>query len=148
MADFIAIQQLLNRYCFAHDSQDPVALAKTFAKNAELMGITGRDEIAARYGEGYKHLSKRRRHTLSNFILLEDGEDRAVMQSYITLYLIENEQITLHLTGVYRDTVVLEDGEWLIQTREATMDVPYNPGDTTPAAAGHYTQDDQKSSRS
>jgi len=140
MADLVAIQQLLARYCFAHDSQDPEMLATTFAKDAKLMGLTGRDEIASRYAEGYKHLTARRRHVLTNFILLEDGDEQAVVQSYITLYLIRGEALELHLIGVYRDTVVMEDGEWKIYTREATMDTPYNPGDTPAAAPGTYAQ--------
>lgn len=138
VADLVAIQQLLARYCFAHDSQDPEMLATTFAKDAQLMGLQGRDNIAARYAEGYKTLSARRRHVLTNFILLEDGETEALVQSYITLYLIKGEQLELHLIGVYRDRVVLEDGQWRILTREATMDTPYNPGDTKPAAPGTY----------
>lgn len=138
MAELAAIQQLLARYCFAHDSQDPEMLATTFAKNATMMGINGRDEIVAKYAEGYQSLSARRRHVLTNFIILEDGDDRAVVQSYITLYLIRGDELELHLIGVYRDTVVVEDGEWKILTREATMDTPYNPGDTAKAAAGTY----------
>jgi len=140
MADLAAIQQLLSRYCFAHDSQDPEMLATTFAKDATLLGITGRDEIAARYADGYKHLTARRRHVLTNFLILEDSDERAVVQSYITLYLIRGEELELHLIGVYRDEVIVEDGEWKILSREATMDTPYNPGDTQPAAPGTYSQ--------
>lgn len=138
MADASAIQQLLARYCWAHDSQDPVMLATTFAKDAEMMGLKGRDEIAARFAAGYPNLTARRRHMLTNFLIIEDGEDRAVVQSYLTLYLIRGDELETHLTGVYRDTVVKEDGEWKIFTREATMDTPYDPGDTKPAGAGTY----------
>jgi hypothetical protein len=140
MADLVAIQQLLARYCFAHDSQDPDMLATTLAKDVSLLGERGRDAVVARYAAGYQHLTARRRHVLTNFIMLEDGESEAVVQSYITLYIIRGEQLELHLIGVYRDHVIIEDGEWKILTREATMDVPYNPGDTQPAAAGTYTQ--------
>jgi len=140
MADLAAIQQLLARYCFAHDSRDPEMLATTFAKDASLVGEHGRDAVVARYAEGYKHLTARRRHVLTNFIVLEDGDTEAVVQSYITLYLIRDDTLELHLIGVYRDRVIIEDGEWKILTRDATMDVPYNPGDTRPAAAGTYTQ--------
>jgi len=139
MADLVAIQQLLARYCFAHDSRDPEMLATTFAKDVSLLGEHGREAVVARYAEGYKHLTARRRHVLTNFIMLEDGDTEAVVQSYITLYLIRGEELELHLIGVYRDHVVMEDGAWRIRTREATMDVPYRPGDTGPAAAGTYT---------
>ncbi len=140
MADLVAIQQLLARYCFAHDSQDPEMLATTFAKDVVLLSEHGRDAVVARYAEGYKHLTARRRHVLTNFIMLEDGENEAVVQSYITLYLIRDDTLELHLIGVYKDHVIVEDGEWRILGREATMDVPYNPGDTGRAAAGVYTQ--------
>jgi hypothetical protein len=139
MADLVDIQQLLARYCFAHDSQNPELLAECFAKDVSLFNLNGRDQVVAKYAEGYQQLTARRRHVLTNFILLEDGETEAVVQSYITLYLIRDDQLELHLIGVYRDHVVFEDGAWRILTREATMDTPYNPGDAKPAAAATYT---------
>ena len=39
----------------------------------------------------------------------------------------------LNLTGIYRDHVVKENGEWKIRSRDATMDAPYDPGDVNPA---------------
>jgi uncharacterized protein (TIGR02246 family) len=138
MADLSAIQQLLARYCYAHDSQDPERLAECFTKDVSLLGVEGRDEVVGRYAAGYKQLTARRRHVLTNFILLEDGDEKAVVQSYITLYLIRDDKLELHLIGVYRDHVVIEDGAWRIKTREATMDTPYDPGDAKPAAAATY----------
>ena len=139
MADLVEIQQLLARYCFAHDSQDVQMLRECFSKDVSLFDLHGRDEVVSKYAEGYKSLTARRRHVLTNFIMLEDGDTEALVQSYITLYLIKDERLELHLIGVYRDTVVIEDGAWRIKTRVATMDVPYNPGDTKPAAAATYT---------
>ncbi len=135
MADFIAIQQLLSRYCWAHDSRDLELLGACFAKDATALGQRGRDAIVARYAEGYQQLTAQRRHILTNFFFVEEGEQEAVIQSYITLYLIRDEKISLHLTGVYRDRVVLEEGQWRIQSRDATIDVPYDPGDTPKAPA-------------
>ena len=138
MADLVEIQQLLARYCWAHDSQDVEALTNCFSKDIQLFGVTGRDVVVNYYREGYKQLTARRRHVLSNFIMLEDGEDEAVVQSYITLYLIRDDKLELHLTGVYRDTVVREDGAWRLRSRDATMDVPYDPGDANRAPAANY----------
>jgi hypothetical protein len=129
MADLQAISRVLYRYCYAHDSRDVEMLASTFAKDVELLGQKGRDAVAAVYANGYKTLTAQRRHVLSNIMLLEDGDDRAVVQSYITLYLIRDGKLEVHLSGIYRDHVVIEDGEWKILTREAQMDSPYNPGD-------------------
>jgi hypothetical protein len=135
MADLIAIQQLLGRYCFAHDTRNLEMLAECFAKDAAAMGLRGRDAIVARYAEGYRQLTAQRRHILTNFFLVEEAENEAVVQSYITLYLIRDEKLSLHLTGVYRDHVVYEEGAWRIQSRDATIDVPYDPGDTPKAPA-------------
>jgi len=132
VADLLEIQQLLYRYCYAHDSRNEEMLRSCFAENAELLGSKGRDNIVATFMNGYKQLTSRRRHVLTNSFLLQDGEDDAVVQSYITLYLIEGEQLSLHLIGVYRDHVIKEDGEWKILGREAEMDVPYTPGDVKP----------------
>ncbi len=131
MADYNAIAQLLYRYCSAHDNQDPEALRETFAKDISMPFGNGRDEVVAFYANGYKTLTKKRRHVLSNVFIVEDGDDEALVQSYITLYLIDGDKLEVHLTGVYRDRVVLEDGAWKIKAREAVMDVPYNPGDVT-----------------
>lgn len=135
MADFLAIQQLLSRYCYAHDSRDLALLGSCFAKDATIMGENGREAIVARYAQGYAHLTARRRHILTNFFFLEEGEDEAIVQSYITLYLIRDDKLSLHLTGVYRDHVVIDDGQWRIKSREATIDVPYDPGDVPRAPA-------------
>jgi hypothetical protein len=132
VADLLEIQQLLYRYCYAHDSRNEEMLRSCFAKDAELLGAKGRDNIVATFTNGYKQLTSRRRHVLTNSFLVQDGEDEAVVQSYITLYLIDGEHLSLHLIGVYRDHVIKEDGEWKILSREAEMDVPYTPGDVKP----------------
>jgi hypothetical protein len=138
MADLGAIQQLLIRYCWAHDSQDVALLGSCFAADVQLLGARGRDEVVSRYAAGYAALTARRRHVLTNFLLLEESDTEALVQSYITLYLIRGEELELHLTGVYRDRVVLEEGKWRILAREATMDVPYRPGDVPSAPAATY----------
>lgn len=138
MADYAEIAQLLYRYCAAHDARDLEMLGSCLASDVELLGVQGRQEVVARYGAGYKQLTKQRRHVLTNVFILEDGDEEALVQSYITLYLISDGKLELHLTGVYRDTVIREGGRWLIRSREATMDVEYNPGDTAPAKAATY----------
>ena len=134
MADFAAIQQLLARYCYAHDEQDTETLVTCFAEEFEFMGAKGPAAAVEIFKAGYRQMSIKRRHVITNSFLLEDGEERAVVQSYITLYLIKEGALSLHLTGVYRDTVVLEGGAWRIAKRDASMDVEYNPGDVVPAA--------------
>lgn len=110
-------------------------LASCFAKDVSLLGVEGRDAVVEAYTAGYKLLAARRRRILTNVFMVEDGEEEAVVQSYVTLYLIRDDALEVHLTGVYRDHVVLEDGQWKIKGRDATIDVPYNPGDILAAPA-------------
>lgn len=138
MADYSEIAQLLYRYCAAHDSRNLEMLGSCLASDVELLGAKGRDEVVDRYRTGYQHLQFQRRHVLSNVFIVEDGDEQALVQSYITLFLVKEGRLETHLTGVYRDTVVREDGQWRIRSREATMDVEYNPGDTSPAPAATY----------
>lgn len=138
MADYGEIQQLLAKYCFAHDERDLDMLASCFASDVSMMGVAGRDNVVAAYGAGYQQLTIKRRHVISNIFIVEDGDERAVVQSYITLYLVHDDQLSLHLTGTYRDTLVREDGAWRIQGREVVLDVPYNPGDVAKAPVATY----------
>lgn len=138
MADYAEIAQLLYRYCAAHDSRNLEMLGDCFASDVELLGAKGRQAVVDRYATGYQHLTAQRRHILTNVFIVEDGDNEALVQSYITLYLIRDGKLELHLTGVYRDRVVMEDGRWRIRSREATMDVEYNPGDARPARAATY----------
>jgi carbon monoxide dehydrogenase subunit G len=141
MAELAAVQQLLYRYCHAHDSRDVELLRTCFSKDVTMMGVTGRDTLVEIFANGYKQLTAQRRHVLTNVFITDDGDEQCQVQSYITLYLIQDDKLELHLTGVYRDTLVIEDGEWRIQTRDATIDVPYNPGDTASAKADSYKGD-------
>lgn len=129
LADYNAICQLLYRYCAAHDARDVQALRRCFAADVELFGRRGRDAVVERLAAGYVGITAQRRHVLSNVFIVEDGDDEALVQSYITLYLVREGKVELHLTGVNKDRVVREDGEWKIRSRDMLRDVEYAPGD-------------------
>lgn len=130
MADIQEIAQLLYRYGSAHDSQDLDAVRACFADDMEAYGQKGADAVLEFYVDAYSKATKKRRHVLTNVHLLEDGDDRALVQSYLTLYLIaDGTKLELSLTGVYRHEVVRRDGEWKIFSMQGEMDVPYDPGD-------------------
>lgn len=133
MAHYNSIAQLLYRYCAAHDARDVSMLRSCLAADVELFGRQGREAVLERFAAGYVGLKAQRRHMLSNVFLLEDGEQEARVQYYIALYFVQDGKVELHLTGVNRDRVVLEDGAWKIRSREMIQDVPYRPSDR-PAA--------------
>jgi 3-phenylpropionate/cinnamic acid dioxygenase small subunit len=143
MADIEAIRTLLFRACLANDERDGDMWASCWTDDAEMGGgarsqveagtanvFRGKDSIVHALIAAWGQQTHRRRHVLSNVFLLEDGEEQAVVNSYITLFLIENEGAPeLEITGRYRDTVVRHDGAWKIQKREAVMDRIYRPPD-------------------
>ena len=68
----------------------------------------GRDTIVSTLVAAWERQTHRRRHVLSNVFLLEDGEDEAVVSSYVTLFLTEDEgDPRLEITGRYRGRRVL-----------------------------------------
>jgi hypothetical protein len=131
MADFAAAQQLMARYCWAHDEHDLELLGQCFTNDVEMMGRKGRDDLLDLFRMGYEGTHVKRRHVVTNMFFEEENESDAVLRSYITLYMIENDVISLHLTCMYRDTIVLEDGAWRIRARDAQPDVTYRPTDVS-----------------
>ncbi len=127
---FAEIRQLLATWAWAHDSHDPDLIATTFAHDAEYLGACGRDAIADVYRTAYRNsASAQRRHVLSNFLVLEDGPTRVVVQHTLALEIVRGKSIETHLTGLYRDTVVLEKDGWKISRRSSVMDSAVDPGD-------------------
>src|ERR1700722_6016946 len=111
-----SIEELMARYCYAHDERRLELLATCLASTVSRYGAVGRDEVMEKYREIYERQSStRRRHVLTNFLMLEDGESAARVQAYETFYLIRDDEVELHLTGVYRVDAVLEEGEWKIR---------------------------------
>ena len=65
-----------------------------------------------------------RRHVISN-IFFEAADDKIVVISNLTLMATENEDIQLLSSGVYRDQVIKEYGQWCIVHRYLELDKPY-----------------------
>jgi hypothetical protein len=129
MADLKAIEQLMARYCYAHDERDLDMLRTCFAQDAVMHDRHGPDEITEGYAMLYQQMTARRRHILTNFLFLEEGDNESLVAAYETFYLIKGDKLELHLTGVYQIRVVIEAGAWKIKNMAATFDVPFDPGD-------------------
>ena len=143
MADLEEIRALLYRVCYANDERDAALWESCWTEDAQMGGgsrsevasgkaniFQGRAAICTALTQAWKQQTQRRRHVLSNIFLIESGEDKAIVNSYITLFLIEDEgRPKLDITGSYRDHVVRENGQWKIQKRHAVMDSVYQPGD-------------------
>jgi hypothetical protein len=55
----------------------------------------------------------------------EVGDERARLISNITITSVEHGQIRLVTSGLYRDEVVLHNGDWRIARRRIELDMPY-----------------------
>jgi hypothetical protein len=144
MADMARIQELMARYCYAQDSRDLVMLEACFTADATISGLpgdsglAGLDGILRACGRIHGMVKARRRHVLTNFFFLEEGDSEARVQAYETFYLIRDEELELHLTGIYRIRVAIEDEAWKIRHIEAAFDVPFRPGDLPEVAASQF----------
>lgn len=143
MADLEQIRALLYRVCYANDERDAALWESCWTEDAEMGGgsrsevaagtanvFKGRETITAALTAAWATQTHRRRHVLSNVFLVEDGEDEAIVSSYVTLFLTRDEgRPRLEITGSYRDHVVRRDGRWRIDKRHAVMDSVYQPED-------------------
>ena len=130
----LEIHELLSKAAYAYDERDEQMLAESFAKDAQFtMRIAGGDLIgpfASRDGimelmtNSMAEQSDVRRHIISNIFFDESGEQPLAI-SNLTLVATENSEIQLLSAGVYRDTVVQEDGQWRVLNRHLELDKPY-----------------------
>jgi 3-phenylpropionate/cinnamic acid dioxygenase small subunit len=130
----LAIHELLGRAAYAYDERDLDALENSFDPAAVMsMRIAGGDLIGPFEGrDGIMQLMKNsmaeqtdvRRHVVSNIFFESTGE-RPVVISNLTLLSTQNGVASLLATGVYRDTVVENDGCWRLCARHIDLDSPY-----------------------
>jgi SnoaL-like domain len=130
----LAIHELLGRAALAYDERDIPALESGLAEQAtltmriaggDLIGpFEGRDQIMKLYTDSMAAQSDVRRHIVSNIFFESTGE-QPVAISNLTLVATENGEIQLLSAGLYRDTLVEEDGSWRLLNRHIELDKAY-----------------------
>ena len=130
----LEIHELLSRAAYAYDEREVGMLEACFAEQASLsMRIAGGDLIGPFESKsGIMDLmtgsmaeqTDVRRHVISN-IFFEVAADKTVVISNLTLMATENGDIQLLSSGVYRDQVRKENGQWCIASRYLELDKPY-----------------------
>lgn len=130
----LEIHELLSKAAFAYDERDETMLAESFAIEAEfsmriargdLVGpFLGRDGIMGLMTGSMAEQTDVRRHVVSNIFFDESGEQPMVI-SNLTLFATEHGEMKLLSAGVYRDTVVHQDGRWRVLNRYLELDKPY-----------------------
>ncbi|MFK7977832.1 MAG: nuclear transport factor 2 family protein [Halioglobus sp.] len=130
----LEIHELLSKAAYAYDERDEKLLADSFAIEAEfsmriaggdLVGpFLGRDGIMGLMSSSMADQTDVRRHVVSNIFFDESG-DQPIAISNLTLFATEHGEIKLLSAGVYRDTVVHQDGQWRVLNRYLELDKPY-----------------------
>ncbi len=135
--DKVAIQELLARRNQGADFADPDAWAATWATDGVLElpegtvlnmpngptmdpRIAGRDNLRAFVASLLPQLDGSR-HWINSIVIDGDGES-AHSICYFSLVNVETGGTPVH-TGIYYDTHIKIDGEWLTQHRRVTFDL-------------------------
>ena len=66
-----------------------------------------------------------RRHVISNFIFEAEDKNAATVVSNLVVSAVENGEINVIISGVYRDEVARKDGVWRITNRRLDLDLPF-----------------------
>ena len=130
----LEIHELLNRAAYAYDEREVGMLEACFAKQASFsMRIAGgsligpfesKNGIMSLMTGSMAEQNDVRRHVISN-IFFDVADDKIVVISNLTLMATENEAIQLLSSGIYRDQVIKESGQWCIANRYLELDKPY-----------------------
>ena len=130
----LSIHELLSRAAFAYDEREVPMLEACFARDASLsMRIAGgalvgpfegREAVMGLMTGSMAEQTDVRRHVVSNIFFDESG-DHPVAISNLTLMATEDGEIELLSAGIYRDTVIVEDGEWRVANRHIELDKAY-----------------------
>ena len=130
----LEIHELLSRAAYAYDEREIGMLGGCFTEQASFsMRIAGGDLIGPFESKSaimdlmtgsMAEQTDVRRHVISN-IFFEVAADKTVVISNLTLMATENGDIQLLSSGVYRDQVRKENGQWRIVSRYLELDKPY-----------------------
>lgn len=131
--DYIAIQNLLHRYCDLLDRGDLDGVGAIFAHAAvHLPGVDKPfDKDAAGVAGNYKKYVRiyddgtpRTRHVSTNLIIDADGPDRAKAQSYVMVFQAADKFPLQPLVAArYQDTFERVDGTWRFAERIMETDL-------------------------
>lgn len=138
MADRQAIDNMLASWAYGYDEREPERMRAAFTDDAkmtmhiglgddvEVMGpYNGIDEVMGLFTDHHGEQKDQRRHVTTNLVILEETDTTASIASYLSLFVTQDNQVRLQATGVYRDSVVLQGGEWRISERNLHLDVHY-----------------------
>lgn len=133
MVDRNDVENLLNSYSLAYDSNDMVLMADCFTADAvfsmkiadnEPMSFEPRDVIMKLMTDSLATQTDQRRHGNTNLIVRSDG-DVVRTTNYLNLTAVENGEIKLLSSGVYSNEIVEDEGKLRVRKMHLDLDRPY-----------------------
>lgn len=133
--DKLAIHELLSRAAYSFDERKLDVLEQCFTSDANMLvniadGQTfgpfeGRDAIMQLMKGTLDSQTDVRRHIISNFIFEAEGDQNATVLSSIVLMATENAKIDVITSGIYRDVVEKNNGNWQIKDRLLNLELGF-----------------------
>ena len=125
----LAIQQLFIDYGLALDAGDLDRYAQLFAiqgtVNLGPIGrATGRSEIQALMAQTLKGLVGSSFHIVSSPQINLHGDLATSQVMWTVIHRDKNGQPQVTMIGKHHDELILENGEWKIQSLQGTVDIP------------------------
>jgi hypothetical protein len=127
----VDVSTLLSTYALGYDTQDAVTVADCFLDDGTFdlllpdgstMTFRGRDAVHAFMVEQLEGQDDLRRHFTTNLRVIEQGEGRVRVGSYLLLGAIDASGLRIVQSGRYDDVVEWHDGTARFRSRHLTMD--------------------------
>jgi hypothetical protein len=93
--------------------------------SGEVGPFEGREAIMQLMSDTLAAQTDVRRHVISNFFFEAERKKAATIVSSLVVSSVENGVINVIISGIYRDDVVKDDGEWRISHRHLNLDIPF-----------------------
>ena len=132
MADRHAVEDLFARYAEGNDKRDTDIIASTMAEDVSVTihiadsdtygPFEPRSGVIEFMGGALGAQTDRRRHVITNLTVIEDGEDRARVNAYLSLIVTDNGQTEIKSAGLYETEVVNQGGRWLFGSMVLSLD--------------------------
>jgi ketosteroid isomerase-like protein len=131
---YAEVVQVIHRLALAADSGDVDALLdcydddiviKYVIAGAEHPSVAGKAALRERNTSFFSSQRDARRHYTTNSFIEEATDDDVVLRSYLLLVVIEDGEIRIQTTGMYRDVLRKRRGRWRVCERAMTLDFPY-----------------------
>lgn len=138
LEDLEQIWQLLMEYRRHLDQRDFAAYSRLFTEDGEWFGNLGHargpaaiEALLAQTLEVYPDDSTRTLHLMCNPVIELDGDRATAESTWCYLTRTDADKPDLSLVGHYRDVLTRDNGRWRFLRREAFLDFPYEPLNTS-----------------